>query len=261
MTEHLRGCAISDAPALPRAWSGSAVGAGPDDLQGVLHVAEPLFRTDLVRSCGAARRGATVELDGQRPVVELADVERLVFQGGLDALRPTRARRHERAVLQGKRTGNGGRRGPPLWRRLTLATQVAAGSGNRPPSQRGSRGVRPFLSVDGCVKAHHRPKPTTILCVPLIRFILDGHRSVEHVEFDASPFTVLFGKNNAGKTNILETISGIFAPDNKQAIRRSHTDRGSSRRSPPSTRRSKPYRSTTGRSSPHEGVPHAGTWT
>ncbi len=39
---------------------------------------------------------------------------------------------------------------------------------------------------------------------------LTGHRSVEDLEFEMGPFTVLFGKNNAGKTNILETLLGVL---------------------------------------------------
>jgi hypothetical protein len=39
-----------------------------------------------------------------------------------------------------------------------------------------------------------------------VRFELDGHRSVQQVSFDAAPLTVLFGKNNVGKTNVLEAI-------------------------------------------------------
>lgn len=39
-----------------------------------------------------------------------------------------------------------------------------------------------------------------------VRIELDGHRSVEDVAFEAAPFTILFGQNNAGKTNILEAI-------------------------------------------------------
>ena len=55
--------------------------------------------------------------------------------------------------------------------------------------------------------------------VRLLRFVLDGHRSVEQLEFEAGPFTVLFGKNNAGKTNVLPTIVGIFSPGADGAIR------------------------------------------
>ena len=59
----------------------------------------------------------------------------------------------------------------------------------------------------------------------LLGLSLDGHRSVERLEFDAGPFTVLFGKNNAGKTNILETIYGVFVPDDQRIIRRTHGGR------------------------------------
>ncbi len=34
----------------------------------------------------------------------------------------------------------------------------------------------------------------------LLKLSLGGYRSIERLEFDAGPFTVLFGKNNAGKT-------------------------------------------------------------
>ncbi|MDJ0412830.1 ATP-dependent nuclease [Rhodococcus opacus] len=61
----------------------------------------------------------------------------------------------------------------------------------------------------------------------LLSVLLHGHRSVEYLEFDAGPFTVLFGKNNAGKTNILETLYGAFVPGDKSAIRRTHAERAS----------------------------------
>lgn len=50
---------------------------------------------------------------------------------------------------------------------------------------------------------------------------LHGHRSVEYMEFEAGPFTVLLGKNNAGKTNVLETIHGIslLRPMTVQSVR------------------------------------------
>lgn len=64
----------------------------------------------------------------------------------------------------------------------------------------------------------------------LLRFVLDGHRSVEQLEFEAGPFTVLFGKNNAGKTNILKTVVGTFSPGMDGAIRRTHAERVSSPR-------------------------------
>ena len=36
------------------------------------------------------------------------------------------------------------------------------------------------------------------------------YKSVYWVNFEAGPFTVLFGKNNSGKTNILEALYGTF---------------------------------------------------
>jgi energy-coupling factor transporter ATP-binding protein EcfA2 len=56
---------------------------------------------------------------------------------------------------------------------------------------------------------------------------LTGHRSVEDLEFEMGPFTVLFGKNNAGKTNILETLLGVLDPDQTDLVRRTHVDRPS----------------------------------
>lgn len=47
---------------------------------------------------------------------------------------------------------------------------------------------------------------------------LAGYKSVRHgQEFDVGPFTVLFGKNNAGKTNLLEAIYGLLAPQDMPA--------------------------------------------
>jgi predicted ATPase len=43
--------------------------------------------------------------------------------------------------------------------------------------------------------------------------MLLDYRSVGSLDFEVGPFTVLFGKNNAGKTNILEAIYGVLAPD------------------------------------------------
>lgn len=48
-----------------------------------------------------------------------------------------------------------------------------------------------------------------------IRFELDGHRSVQDVSFEAAPLTVLFGKNNVGKTNLLEAIHTLFAGESR----------------------------------------------
>lgn len=44
----------------------------------------------------------------------------------------------------------------------------------------------------------------------LLNVILLGYRSIEFVEFEAGAFTVLFGKNNAGKTNLLEAIHEVI---------------------------------------------------
>lgn len=61
----------------------------------------------------------------------------------------------------------------------------------------------------------------------LLGLHLHGHRSVEYMEFEAGPFTVLLGKNNAGKTNVLETIHGIFAPADDRPVRQTHAGRPS----------------------------------
>lgn len=53
----------------------------------------------------------------------------------------------------------------------------------------------------------------------LLRLLIDHYRSFEVLDFEAGPFTVLFGKNNVGKTNILEAIYGAFAPYDEKAIR------------------------------------------
>ncbi|WP_131813897.1 ATP-dependent nuclease [Mycolicibacter kumamotonensis] len=39
------------------------------------------------------------------------------------------------------------------------------------------------------------------------------YRSVDHLEFEVGPLTVLFGKNNSGKTNVIEAIYGVLSPD------------------------------------------------
>ena len=46
----------------------------------------------------------------------------------------------------------------------------------------------------------------------LRRVNLLSYRSVDFLDFEVGSFTVLFGKNNAGKTNILEAIYGVLAP-------------------------------------------------
>lgn len=56
----------------------------------------------------------------------------------------------------------------------------------------------------------------------LLRLLIDHYRSFEVLDFDAGPFTVLFGKNNVGKTNILEAIHGIFVPHDEDTIRGPH---------------------------------------
>jgi energy-coupling factor transporter ATP-binding protein EcfA2 len=38
------------------------------------------------------------------------------------------------------------------------------------------------------------------------------YRSISYLDFGLSPFTVLFGRNNSGKTNVLEAIYGVMAP-------------------------------------------------
>jgi energy-coupling factor transporter ATP-binding protein EcfA2 len=39
------------------------------------------------------------------------------------------------------------------------------------------------------------------------------YRSVDYLEIEMGPLTILFGKNNVGKTNVLEAIYGILAPE------------------------------------------------
>ncbi|MDH3010069.1 ATP-dependent nuclease [Gordonia alkanivorans] len=53
---------------------------------------------------------------------------------------------------------------------------------------------------------------------------LDGYRTAEGVRFRAAPLTVLFGRNNAGKTNILEAVYAALH-DPATVVRRSHADR------------------------------------
>jgi recombinational DNA repair ATPase RecF len=60
---------------------------------------------------------------------------------------------------------------------------------------------------------------------------LGGYRAVPVEEFDVGPFTVLFGKNNVGKTYVLEAIFSVLAPhvfaDGEQRIRDLRADTGS----------------------------------
>ncbi|PQE02292.1 hypothetical protein CYL16_01665 [Mycobacterium sp. EPG1] len=63
------------------------------------------------------------------------------------------------------------------------------------------------------------------------RISLGGYRAVPVEEFDVGPFTVLFGKNNVGKTYVLEAIFSVLAPhvfaDGKQRIRDLRANTGS----------------------------------
>jgi recombinational DNA repair ATPase RecF len=43
--------------------------------------------------------------------------------------------------------------------------------------------------------------------------IIIQYRSVDYLEIEIGPLTILFGKNNVGKTNMLEAIYGILAPE------------------------------------------------
>lgn len=42
----------------------------------------------------------------------------------------------------------------------------------------------------------------------IVKVYLNSYRSAEHHEFEVGPFTVLFGKNNAAKTNLLDAPAG-----------------------------------------------------
>ena len=55
------------------------------------------------------------------------------------------------------------------------------------------------------------------------RVTLLRYRSVSFLDFEVGPFTVLFGKNNAGKTNILEAIYGVLAPTEMPGHESGHT--------------------------------------
>ena len=47
----------------------------------------------------------------------------------------------------------------------------------------------------------------------LRKAIIMRYRSVDYLDIDMGPLTILFGKNNVGKTNMLEAIYGILAPE------------------------------------------------
>lgn len=47
----------------------------------------------------------------------------------------------------------------------------------------------------------------------LHRAAIKSHRSIDYLDFELGPFTVLFGKNNVGKTSVLEALFGTLAPD------------------------------------------------
>ena len=53
----------------------------------------------------------------------------------------------------------------------------------------------------------------SVAALRLLSLVVLGHLSVEYLEFDAGPITVLFGKNNVGKTNILEAVLSAFTRD------------------------------------------------
>lgn len=55
--------------------------------------------------------------------------------------------------------------------------------------------------------------------VRLLRVHLYGYRSVEFLDFEVGPLTVLFGKNNVGKTNVLEGLLGMLNPRQAIAVR------------------------------------------
>lgn len=47
----------------------------------------------------------------------------------------------------------------------------------------------------------------------LHRAAIRSHRSIDYVDIELGPFTVLFGRNNVGKTSLLEALFGVLAPD------------------------------------------------
>lgn len=47
----------------------------------------------------------------------------------------------------------------------------------------------------------------------LRKALIMRYRSVDYLEIEMGPLTILFGQNNVGKTNVLEAIYGILAPE------------------------------------------------
>ncbi|WP_156664393.1 AAA family ATPase [Mycobacterium sp. 852002-51613_SCH5001154] len=47
----------------------------------------------------------------------------------------------------------------------------------------------------------------------LHRAVIARHRSIDFLDFRLGPFTVLFGRNNVGKTSVLEALFGTLAPE------------------------------------------------
>jgi ABC-type Mn2+/Zn2+ transport system ATPase subunit len=50
------------------------------------------------------------------------------------------------------------------------------------------------------------------------RVYVNSYRSVINEDFEVGAFTVLFGKNNAGKTNVLEAIYSVLEPQPRNEI-------------------------------------------
>ena len=53
--------------------------------------------------------------------------------------------------------------------------------------------------------------------------ILIWYRSVGYLKFEVKPFTVLYGRNNSGKTNVLEGIYGLLSPEHLDSERADYT--------------------------------------
>ena len=53
--------------------------------------------------------------------------------------------------------------------------------------------------------------------------ILIWYRSVGYLKFEVKPFTVLYGRNNSGKTNVLEGIYGLLSPEHLDSERTDYT--------------------------------------